>query len=180
MKRRLGTSDSSEVFLEPISDKRKEEFLSLAKISRDFHRKWSNAPSTPSQFLKYMGRIGNETYRCFFVCRRIDKKLVGVINVSQIYFGNFRNAYLGYYVFQPYARKGYMSAGLSLVLRKAFNTIKLHRLEANIQPGNIASKKLVARAGFRLEGFSKRYLKVDGKWCDHERWAITIEDWREK
>jgi ribosomal-protein-alanine N-acetyltransferase len=70
-----------------------------------------------------------------------------------------------------------MTEGLSLLLREAFRTCKLHRVEANIRPENAPSKRLVERMGFRLEGYSPRYLRVDGKWRDHERWAITIEDW---
>ena len=70
-----------------------------------------------------------------------------------------------------------MSAALKLVLKNAFEEMKLHRIEANIQPGNERSIQLVKSNGFRKEGFSPRYLQIDGKWCDHERWAITYEDW---
>lgn len=73
-----------------------------------------------------------------------------------------------------------ITAALQLVLRHAFDTLRLHRLEANIQPGNKASIALVRRAGFTREGFSRRYLKINGHWRDHERWAILREDWLER
>jgi [ribosomal protein S5]-alanine N-acetyltransferase len=63
-----------------------------------------------------------------------------------------------------------------LVLHYAFTRLKLHRLEANVQPENQKSKALIKRSGFRYEGFSPRYLKVGGKWRDHERWAILAEE----
>jgi ribosomal-protein-alanine N-acetyltransferase len=86
------------------------------------------------------------------------------------------NAYLGYAVGQPFAGQGYMAEGIDLVLRHAFGSMGLHRLEANIQPDNAASIALAKRAGFQLEGFSPRYLKIDGQWRDHERWAIVAEE----
>lgn len=102
-------------------------------------------------------------------------RIVGSINLSQIFLAGFRSAYLGYYICAPYAGQGYMSEGLRLMLRYAFK-LKLHRLEANIQPGNLVSIALVKRAGFVKEGYSRRYLKIGGQWRDHERWAILSED----
>jgi ribosomal-protein-alanine N-acetyltransferase len=67
-----------------------------------------------------------------------------------------------------------------LALHYAFVRLKLHRLEANIQPGNQPSLALVTRLGFQREGFSPRYLKIAGRWRDHERWALLAEDWRKK
>jgi ribosomal-protein-alanine N-acetyltransferase len=90
----------------------------------------------------------------------------------------YLSAYLGYYAEQPYNGQGYMTEGMRLVLRRSFIVMRLHRVEANVQPENAASIALVKRAGFRSEGFSPRYLKVAGRWRDHQRWAILSDDWR--
>jgi ribosomal-protein-alanine N-acetyltransferase len=66
-----------------------------------------------------------------------------------------------------------MRAGLQAAVHYAFKTLKLHRLEANIQPGNLASIALAKSCGFTKEGYSARYLKIGGGWQDHERWAIV-------
>ena len=104
--------------------------------------------------------------------------IVGVFMLNQIVRRLFQSAYMGYYAERPFTRQGYMTEGLQLVLRHTFMTMRLHRVEANIQPENVASIALVKRAGFRLEGFSPRYLKISGRWRDHQRWAMTIDDWQ--
>ena len=103
-------------------------------------------------------------------------ELAGVITLSEIVRGSFRSAYLGYYAFVPHQQRGYMTLGLKAVINRAFRELRLHRLEANIQPGNVRSRGLIRHLGFRNEGFSPRYLKIGGRWRDHERWALTIED----
>jgi ribosomal-protein-alanine N-acetyltransferase len=106
-----------------------------------------------------------------------EAELVGVFNVSEIVRGPLQSGYLGYYSFLPWAGRGYMREGLELLLRQTFVRYKLHRLEANIQPANVRSIALIRGAGFRKEGYSPRYLKIAGRWCDHERWAILTEEW---
>jgi ribosomal-protein-alanine N-acetyltransferase len=100
--------------------------------------------------------------------------------VNEIVRGLFQSAYLGFYAFAAHRGRGHMFEGMKLVLARVFNRSRLHRLEANIQPRNARSIALVARLGFRREGLSPRYLKVAGRWRDHERWALTVEDWRRR
>jgi len=109
----------------------------------------------------------------FFIFIRSDDQLVGVVNITNVIRGVFRSGYLGYYAFAGFQRRGLMREGLSAVVRHAFGKLKLHRLEANIQPGNTASIALVRSCGFSREGYSPRYLKIGGRWRDHERWAIV-------
>jgi [ribosomal protein S5]-alanine N-acetyltransferase len=161
-------------------------FLTAVGSSKRLHRLWVQPPSTPARFATYVRRFSgarsrdcrHATHVAMLVCRREDHRPVGVFNFSEIVRGAFRSAYLGYYGFAEHAGQGYMSEGLALVLRVGFRTLRLHRIEANVQPGNTASISLVRRGGFTREGYSRRYVKIAGRWRDHERWALLVEDWR--
>ena len=148
------------------------EFLAKARRSRALHHPWIKAPTTAARFRRYLARVDGERNQAWLVCERRTGSIVGVINVSETVLGAFRSAYLGYYVFAGFERQGLMRAGLRAVVRHAFRTLRLHRLEANIQPGNRASLALAKSCGFSKEGYSRRYLKIGGRWRDHERWAI--------
>ena len=146
--------------------------------SRSLHHPWSNPPTDLDSFALLVARAKQEDYDVQLVCLRDGGAIVGYFALSQIFRGAIDNAYLGYDGSAPYAGRGYMREGLELMLRHAFRVQRLHRVEANVQPGNKRSRALVEGAGFRLEGFSPRYLKIGGRWRDHERWALTVEDWQ--
>ena len=148
--------------------------------SRQLHGSWVAAPATTASYRAFLRRARLPTQAAYFVRERAAGELVGVVNLSEIVRGTFRSAYLGYYAFAPYNGRGYMKQGLVLALRRAFKELRLHRVEANVQPENEASIALVRGLGFRREGFSPRYLKIAGRWRDHERWAITAEEWKPK
>lgn len=148
-------------------------FVAAARKSKGLHHPWMKAPDTPAKYRAYLKRMAAPSNYAFLVCRRTDQAIVGVVNLSNIVRGFFQSGYLGYYAFAGYERQGHMKQGLQAVIRHSFKTLRLHRLEANIQPGNAASSLLAASCGFRKEGYSPRYLKVGGRWRDHERWAIV-------
>jgi len=166
-----------QIRLEQPSTRCARDFVAAVRRSRALHRGLVTPPGTPDAFRAYVARcrkpsqIGQLVYLP-------DGDLVGVVNVNEIVRGAFRSGYLGYYAFAPHAGRGYMTEALRLVVATAFRKHRLHRLEANIQPENTRSIALVQRLGFRLEGLSPRYLKIAGRWRDHERWAVKIEDWR--
>lgn len=162
-------------YLELPAPRHEHDFLGAVVRSRRLHGSWVTAPSSSAEYRQYLKeRQGPRCYK-YFVCDEVGQ-ICGVFNLSEIVRGSFQSAYLGYYALAPHAGKGFMSAGLSLVLERAFGELQLHRVEANIQPKNARSIELVERAGFRCEGLSLRYLKIGGRWRDHERWAITVED----
>lgn len=160
------------VRLVPITLADQAEFLEAALRSRRFHNPWVTPPVGPATFQALAERSQGPANFGYLVRHARTDALVGFINISNIVRGYFQSAYLGYYAFAGQERQGLMAAGLRLAVRTAFTELKLHRLEANIQPGNVASIALVRSCGFRKEGYSPRYLKIRGRWRDHERWAI--------
>ena len=155
----------------------RDAFLAAMRASRKLHGRWLS-PASAETFDRLLRCVDDERYEPGLVCRREDGAIAGFININEIVRGVFQSGYLGYGGVAAYAGQGYMREGLELVLARAFTELGLHRLEANIQPGNTASIALVRGGGFVREGFSERYLKIGGRWRDHERWAIRVEQWR--
>lgn len=161
--------------LRPITGHDRDEFLELARASVGLHHPWMPLPTTDEEFRALIARYDQPGEECLLVCVRGTGAIAGVVNINSIIRGRLQSGSVAYAAFASTSGRGYMSEGLGLVLEHAFEDLRLHRLEAQIQPGNEASLRLVRRLGFRREGYSPGLLFIDGAWRDHERWAITAE-----
>ena len=159
--------------IRPIAESDKRAFIAAVRASRRLHHPWVSAPSDARQFNRYRKKNDGITNFGFVVYLPSTGQLVGVVNLTNVVYGLFRSGYLSYYAFTGFERRGYMRKGLLAVIKYSFTKLKLHRLEANIQPGNVASIGLIQKCGFVKEGFSPQYLKIGGRWQDHERWALV-------
>jgi [ribosomal protein S5]-alanine N-acetyltransferase len=160
------------VIIRPPSEADAQAFITAMRTSRALYRPWLSMPETPDAYAAYLERSRRDTSAFFLIRVNEDDSIAGFANISEIVRGRLQSAFLGYGGVAGYRGHGYMTEGIRLVVREAFGQLGLHRLEANIQPGNHASIALARRCGFECEGFSPRYLKVGGRWRDHERWAI--------
>ena len=120
----------------------------------------------------------NARTEIFLIVLKATDEIVGVVHIESISTGASQSANLGYYGFVPFVGLGLMREGLRAAMRYAFRELKLHRLEANVQPMNRRSIELIRSLGFAREGFSPKFMKVAGRWRDHERWAILVDRWR--
>ncbi|MCX5403527.1 GNAT family N-acetyltransferase [Streptomyces sp. NBC_00335] len=177
-------AEGGRIGLRPYRPADEAEFTARVRESRELHHPWLSPPATAEAYEAYAapliagatgaaapGRAG------FLACERESGAIAGFVNVNNIVLGAFRCGALGYGAFAHAAGRGLMREALGLAVAQAFSAdgLALHRLEANIQPGNTASIALVRGLGFRLEGLSPDFLQVDGAWRDHERWALTSE-----
>lgn len=176
-KRRKIIARSETVHLYSPSKDTAADFIALTTTSESFHQPWVYPATDLRRYRAYLDRVERHDAVGYLVGRNTDDALVGVININDVILGGFRSGSLGYYASAPYSGRGYMTEGLALVLDQAFTVLELHRIEANIQPQNDASLALVRKLGFRKEGFSPSFLKINGEWRDHERWAMVADEW---
>ena len=166
-----------------IREDHEPAFRSLRKRSGRFLSRWEprrspgDTPGSLVEFQRFLkGSRGRRSRR--LLCERFqDGRLVGQVGISMIESGSFSKAVLSYWIGRPFIRRGYGTRMVELALAYTFDTIGMQRIEANIQPDNDASRHLLRGVGFRMEGYSPEYLEIDGRRCDHERWAILRNEW---
>jgi ribosomal-protein-alanine N-acetyltransferase len=160
------------------------EWAAVREKSRDFLTPWE--PTWPaddltrSAFRRRLKRYaedqrGDLAY-AFLIFRSDDGALVGGLTLANIRRGVAQAGSIGYWVGQPFARKGYMTAAVRALIPFCFGTLRLHRLEAACIPDNAASIGLLEKTGFRREGYARGYLCINGLWQDHLLYARLKDD----
>jgi ribosomal-protein-alanine N-acetyltransferase len=172
------------VVLRPPQMSDAAEWVALRAASRGFlvpwEPTWPADDLTRASFRRRIKRYG-EDQRCdlayaLFIFRKQDNVLVGGLTLANIRRGCAQAGSLGYWMGEPYARQGHMTAAVKALIPFAFGTLKLHRIEAACIPTNIASIRLLEKTGFKREGFARKYLCIDGHWQDHLLYARLEED----
>ena len=166
----------SRITLKPLGRSDAAELIRANIASRDHHAPWVHPFNDAQGFENRIRTIAGGAHVCLVARETASGAIAGVVELSQIVLNNFCSAYLSYYGMTEFVGRGLMTEAVRGAIRLAFDELGLHRLEANIQPGNRASIALVRRLGFRLEGFSPRYLRIEGIWRDHERWALLADE----
>jgi len=159
-----------------------EWYLDAVRRSVDFISPWNPVSTERVAFAQILDRDASPSNAIFLVVDIADGGCAGKIAINNIVRGLFHSASIGYDAFVPYAGTGRMYEAMRLVIDRCFTPehiggLGLHRLEINVQPANERSISLARRLGFRYEGFSPRYLYINGAWRDHDRYALTSEEW---
>lgn len=157
-----------------------DEFVDRVVQSAERLLPWVHAAADHGAFRSWIARGDRADIEQFLVCRREDDAIAGFVNLNNIVLGSLRSAAMGWAGFVPYAGCGHLTDAVAMVLEVAFTQLRLHRIEANIQPGNDRSRALAVRSSLALEGFSPSFLQIGGEWRDHERWAIVEDTWRDR
>ena len=161
--------------LKPATRSDAAELIAGNLASQPHHAPWVQGFTDAEGFDRWFAGLATGPNIGLVARETASGGLVGVVDLSGIMLGRFQSAYVGYYGMAGFVGRGLMTEAVRLAAVYAFSEVGLHRLEANIQPGNLRSLALIRRVGFRHKGLSLRYLRINNVWCDHERWALLAD-----
>ena len=108
----------------------------------------------------------------------LDGRFAGEVSLGSVQRGPFQMGYIGYWIDEALAGRGYVPEGVVLIMQYAFDVLQLHRLEAAIVPRNASSRRVAEKLGLRDEGTAVKFLQIQGVYEDHIRYAMTADEWR--
>lgn len=173
------------IFIRPLTRADASSLLELRRSNRDFLTPWEprrdetfwTLEAQEAEIERGAVEAANDQGVAFGILLNHSEELVGRVALSNIVRGIWQNATLGYFVGRQHNGKGYATEAVHLTLRFAFESARLHRVQAGVIQRNAGSIRVLERAGFRFEGVSPRYLNINGVWEDHRMYAITVEEW---
>ena len=168
--------------LRPLRQRDSREWRTVRARNAEWLRPWEatspepalDAPPTYSAMVRRLRNEAREGRTMPFVIA-FGGALVGQLTVGGISWGSLRSAHIGYWVDQRVAGRGIMPTAVAMATDHCFE-VGLHRMEINIRPENLASRRVVEKLGFRPEGLRPRYLHIDGDWRDHLSFALTVDE----
>lgn len=177
------TVESDRLHLKTISEASAAEVLAFLQRNREFFRPWEpmrteeyfTLPRQQELLADDALAIASGTKLKLWLSLKTSAAIVGYVHFSNIVRGAFQSCFLSYALDKEENGKGYMTEALMTATRILFHYEGLHRIEANVMPGNARSIRLLERAGFHNEGMSKRYLKINGVWEDHTHMVLLNE-----
>jgi [ribosomal protein S5]-alanine N-acetyltransferase len=174
-----------DVYLRPLTPQDAAALLRVRTRNKDFFEPWEPVQSARHFTLQgqreEIERARQDSRRdvryAFGVFLTEGDDLIGRVALSNVSRGAWQNATLGYYIDESHTGKGYATEAVRLTLQFAFGPAGLHRVQAAVLPRNVASRRVLEKAGFIREGRSTKYLQINGVWEDHEIFAVTADDW---
>jgi ribosomal-protein-alanine N-acetyltransferase len=177
------------LILRTMSENDYEAWAEVRTRCRDWLQRWEPRPANASHLAEdrrsFVGRCAvrereRQLGTAFGFGIFVGGRFVGELTLSSIQRGPLQSGFVGYWIDEAEAGRGYVPEAVVTLLQYAFETLRLHRVEINIIPRNASSRRVVEKLGIRLEGVAERYLEIDGAWEDHARYAITAEEWSER
>ncbi len=178
---------SQRLIIQPLDASHVKVVLAFLKKNKSFFRVFQPTLNKDYYTELYQQKLlqsdvdgwNNKTKYSFYLFHHLDherSQILGTVTLSNVVRGPLQSCFVGYKVDQQFQSKGIATEGIAHVIQFAFKRLKLHRIEANIMPDNLASIKVIEKLGFKKEGFSEQYLKINGKWEDHLRFALINKD----
>ena len=172
--------------LRPLKLRDKKEWTKLRQRNQNWFQQWestvpdefSDGKASFYQIVKNL-RVEAKAQRSLPFVMEIDKKIAGQITVANINYGSTRSAYIGYWIAEEFAGKGYTPLAVAMAIDHCFQILNLHRIEITIRPENLKSLRVVEKLGLRSEGLRPKYLHIDGDWRDHLVFAINKDEYNE-
>ena len=176
--------ETKRLILRTIEQSDSEMYLQYLIRNRKFLEEWEpKREESDYSIEKIESQINDETIKMldkksylFLILNKMCGEIIGTIKISNIILGPFMSCYLGYKLSDAYINNGFMTEAVLAIKDYCFKDLGLHRIEANVMPRNVRSQKVLMKAGFAYEGISKKYLKINGVWEDHEHYVILNED----